>query len=105
MMRALERASFATVIHDPEQDSGETAMKSEGFSPPLAVALGIALTTALSFFVVFALSGIKSQLFGIQEYDHRRGGDAMLFPDWLAIAVLVFLLVWAVSAWIQQHKS
>ena len=29
----------------------------------------------------------------------------MLFPDWLAITVLVLLLVWAVSAWIRQHKS
>jgi hypothetical protein len=29
----------------------------------------------------------------------------MFFPDWLQFAVLLFLLVWAVSAWIQQHKS
>ena len=33
------------------------------------------------------------------------GGDAMLFPDWVAIVVLVLLLVWAVAAWIQQRKS
>jgi hypothetical protein len=29
----------------------------------------------------------------------------MPFPDWVAIIVLLFLLVWAVSAWIQQRKS
>jgi hypothetical protein len=29
----------------------------------------------------------------------------MLFPDWVAITVLVFLLVGAASAWIRQHKS
>jgi len=80
-------------------------MKPDAFPRPVAVALGIAFATAFSFFVVFALSGIKSQLFGTQEYDHRRAGDAMLFPDWLAITVLVLLLVWAVSAWIRQHKS
>jgi hypothetical protein len=33
------------------------------------------------------------------------GGAAMLVPDWLAVVVLLFLLVWAVSAWIRQHKS
>jgi len=80
-------------------------MRPDGFSRPIAVALGIAFVTAFSFFVVFASSGIKPQLFGTQEYDHRPGGDAMLFPDWLAIAVLLFVLVWAVSAWIRQHKS
>jgi len=29
----------------------------------------------------------------------------MLFPDWVAIAILVFCLVWGVRAWIQQRKS
>ena len=29
----------------------------------------------------------------------------MLFPDWVAITVLVLLLVGAASAWIRQHKS
>jgi hypothetical protein len=29
----------------------------------------------------------------------------MLFPDWVAITVLVLLLVGAASAWIWQHKS
>jgi hypothetical protein len=72
---------------------------------PVAAALGIAFVTAFSFFVVFVLSGIKPQLFGTQDYDHRQGSGGMLFPDWLAIAVLLFLLVWAVSAWIQQDKS
>ena len=28
----------------------------------------------------------------------------MLFPDWVAITVLVLLLVGATSAWIRQHK-
>src|SRR6516162_10587692 len=28
----------------------------------------------------------------------------MLFPDWVAITVLVLLLVGAASAWIRQHK-
>jgi hypothetical protein len=81
-------------------------MRPEGFPRPVAVAFSITLATALSFFVIFALSGIKSQLFGVVEYDGRRpGGDAMLFPDWVAIAVLVLMLVWAVSACIRQHKS
>ena len=29
----------------------------------------------------------------------------MLFPDWVAVTVLVLLLVGAASAWIRQHKS
>ena len=29
----------------------------------------------------------------------------MLFPDWVAITVLVLLLVGAASAWLRQHKS
>jgi hypothetical protein len=29
----------------------------------------------------------------------------MLFPDWVAITVLVLMLVGAASAWIWQHKS
>ena len=33
------------------------------------------------------------------------GGGAMVFPDWVAITVLVLLLVGAASAWIWQHKS
>ena len=28
----------------------------------------------------------------------------MLFPDWVAVTVLVLLLVGATSAWIRQHK-
>jgi hypothetical protein len=108
-IKSLCRQNRLTVCDDHFTILGrtqeKTTMRSEGFSRPVAVALGIALTIALSFFVVFALSGIKSQLFGIQEYDGRRpGGDAMLFPDWVAIAALVLMLVWAVSAWIRQHK-
>ena len=29
----------------------------------------------------------------------------MLFPDWVAITVLILLLVGAASAWLRQHKS
>jgi len=34
-------------------------MRSDGFSSPVAVALGFALATALSLFVAFAFAGIS----------------------------------------------
>jgi hypothetical protein len=47
----------------------------------------------------------RNQLGTIIGYMAIEGDEAMLFPDWVAIAILVLCLVWAAAAWIRQHKS
>ena len=47
----------------------------------------------------------RNELGTIFGYMAIEGDEAMLFPDWVAIAILVLCLVWAASAWIRQHKS
>ena len=49
--------------------------------------------------------GIKPQFAEIRLAWPSSGDGAMLFPDWVAITVLVLLLVGAASAWLRQHKS
>ena len=44
-------------INIPAPGGGENAMRSEGFPRPVAVALGIAVATALSLLTAFAFGG------------------------------------------------
>jgi len=43
----------------------------------------------------------------VMTYDDAASlrGNAVLSADWIAIAFLVFYLVWGIGAWIQQRKS
>src|SRR6516165_5364752 len=80
-------------------------MRSDGFSSPVAVALGFAFAGISLPRAARNQRGIKPQFAEIRLAWPSSGDGAMLFPDWVAITVLVLLLVGAASAWIRQHKS